>query len=141
MRVADDHGVSRGRVPRAATPPRSTAAARDRVRAEREAAAVAARHGRRIEAVDADLATAEDCAQLVAAVERRFGGCDILINNAGSGTNETILEAPDEKWQRYWELHVMAAVRLARGLAPMMQARGGGVILSNASICATQPLW
>jgi NAD(P)-dependent dehydrogenase (short-subunit alcohol dehydrogenase family) len=35
----------------------------------------------------------------------------------------------------------MAAVRLARGLAPMMQARGGGVILSNASICATQPLW
>lgn len=72
---------------------------------------------------------------------RRFGGCDILINDAGSGTNETILEAPDEKWQNYWELHVMAAVRLARGLAPMIKARGGGVILSNASICATQPLW
>ena len=35
----------------------------------------------------------------------------------------------------------MAAVRLARGLVPMMQARGGGVILNNASICAAQPLW
>ncbi len=35
----------------------------------------------------------------------------------------------------------MAAVRLARGLAPMMRARGGGVILNNASICAAQPLW
>ena len=35
----------------------------------------------------------------------------------------------------------MAAVRLARGLAPMMQVRGGGAILNNASICATQPLW
>ena len=43
---------------------------------------------------------------------RAFGGCDILINNAGSGSNETILEAPDEKWQHYWDLHVMAAVRL-----------------------------
>ena len=51
------------------------------------------------------------------------------------------MEAPDEKWQSYWELHVMAAVRLARGLVPAMQRRGGGVILHNASICAVQPLW
>ena len=35
----------------------------------------------------------------------------------------------------------MAAVRLARGLVPAMKRRGGGVILNNASICATQPLW
>jgi NAD(P)-dependent dehydrogenase (short-subunit alcohol dehydrogenase family) len=35
----------------------------------------------------------------------------------------------------------MAAVRLARGLVPSMIRRGGGVILNNASICATQPLW
>ncbi len=51
------------------------------------------------------------------------------------------MEAADDKWQAYWELHVMAAVRLARGLAPLMKARGGGVILHNASICAVQPLW
>jgi NAD(P)-dependent dehydrogenase (short-subunit alcohol dehydrogenase family) len=63
------------------------------------------------------------------------------VNNAGTGSNETILEAPDEKWQAYWDLHVMAAVRLARGMVPMMAARGGGAILNNASICAVQPLW
>ena len=57
-----------------------------------------------------------------AVVEREFGGCDILINNAGTGSNETILEAPDDKWQFYWDLHVMAAVRLARALAPGMRA-------------------
>ena len=51
------------------------------------------------------------------------------------------MEAPDEKWQSYWDLHVMAAVRLARGLVPGMRKRGGGVILHNASICAAQPLW
>ena len=72
---------------------------------------------------------------------RSFGGADILINNAGSGSNETIIEATDEKWQHYWELHVMAAVRLARGIVPFMRERGGGVVLHNASICATQPLW
>jgi NAD(P)-dependent dehydrogenase (short-subunit alcohol dehydrogenase family) len=77
---------------------------------------------------------------LADAVTTEYGGADILINNAGTGSEETILTAPDERWQFYWELHVMAAVRLARSLAPGMKARGGGVILHNASICAIQPL-
>lgn len=88
----------------------------------------------------ADVANAEGAAALIEAAERA-GGVDILINNAGTGSNETIMEAPDEKWNQYWELHVMAAVRLSRGLVPQMQARGGGIILNNASICAVQPLW
>jgi NAD(P)-dependent dehydrogenase (short-subunit alcohol dehydrogenase family) len=50
------------------------------------------------------------------------------------------MEAPDEKWLHFWDLHVMAAVRLSRSLVPLMKKRGGGVILNTASICATQPL-
>ena len=95
----------------------------------------------RAEGVSCDVATREGTDALIGAVEKAFGGADILINNAGAGSNETVMEAPDEKWQAYWDLHVMAAVRLARGLAPMMKKRGGGVILHNASICAAQPLW
>ena len=108
---------------------------------QEEARRVAERHGVRTVPVACDVATAEGTAALVAAAEKAFGGADILINNAGTGSNETIMEAPDEKWQHYWELHVMAAVRLARGFVPGMRKRGGGVILHNASICATQPLW
>src|SRR5688500_14345978 len=116
-------------------------AARQADRLEAEAKALAARHGVRTLAVACDVATSEGTDALVDAAEREFGGADILINNAGTGSNETILEAPDEKWQAYWDLHVMAAVRLARGLVPGMKRRGGGVILHNASICAVQPLW
>lgn len=90
--------------------------------------------------VQADVGKAEDIATFVAALEREFGGADILVNNAGTGSEETILSASDERWQHYWDLHVMAAVRLSRSLAPLMRARGGGVILNNASICAKQPL-
>jgi NAD(P)-dependent dehydrogenase (short-subunit alcohol dehydrogenase family) len=90
--------------------------------------------------VPADVTQPDDLSRLVQGVEERFGGADILINNAGIGTDETILEAPDEKWQYVWDLHVMAAVRLARGLVPGMRRRGSGVILHNASICARQPL-
>ncbi len=115
--------------------------ARQADRLQQAAADVAARHGVRVTPVVCDVATASGCSMLVSAAERDFGGADILINNAGSGSNETIMEAPDDKWQHYWELHVMAAVRLARGIVPQMRRRGGGVVLHNASICAVQPLW
>ncbi len=110
----------------------------DRLEAAREEVAAL---GGRVLAVNCDVATASGCDALVAATAKEFGGADILVNNAGTGSNETIMEAPDAKWQAYWDLHVMAAIRLARGFVPLMKARGGGVILNNASICATQPLW
>lgn len=116
-------------------------AARGEDRLKEEARRLARSYGVRTLAVACDVATAEGCDALVAATQKRFEGADILINNAGTGSNETIQEAPDEKWNAYWELHVMAAVRLARGLVPGMKKRGGGVILHNASICAAQPLW
>jgi NAD(P)-dependent dehydrogenase (short-subunit alcohol dehydrogenase family) len=115
-------------------------AARGKERLEAEAASIARKHGVNAVAVAADVATVEGTQAVIAAAAGK-GGADILINNAGTGSNETVMEAPDEKWQAYWDLHVMAAVRLARGIAPQMKKRGGGVILHNASICAVQPLW
>jgi len=116
-------------------------AARDAARLQEAARQIAASRGVRAEGVACDVATAEGTGALIDATERLFGGADILINNAGTGSNETIMEAPDEKWQHYWDLHVMAAVRLSRGLVPSMRRRGGGAVLHNASICAVQPLW
>jgi NAD(P)-dependent dehydrogenase (short-subunit alcohol dehydrogenase family) len=51
------------------------------------------------------------------------------------------MEATDEKWQYYWDLHVMAAIRMSRAVIPSMRQRNGGVIINTASICAKQPLW
>ncbi len=115
-------------------------AARRGERLSAEATRVGNAFGVKALSVSCDVATAEGCRELVDAAEA-FGGADILVNNAGTGSNETVMAAPDEKWQAYWDLHVMAAVRLARALAPGMRERGGGVILHNASICAVQPLW
>lgn len=117
-----------------------TLCARDAARLNEAAAEIRDAHDVDVLGVQADVTVAGDIERLIEEVERTFGGADILINNAGTGSNETILEAPDERWQYYWDLHVMAAARLSRGLAPLMQARGGGVILNNASICARQPL-
>lgn len=115
--------------------------ARNEERVVNKTREISDKYGVKAIGVRADVSKAEDIARFVATVEKEMGGADILINNAGTGSNETIMEAPDEKWQFYWDLHVMAAVRLSRGLVPFMRQRGGGVILNNASICATQPLW
>jgi NAD(P)-dependent dehydrogenase (short-subunit alcohol dehydrogenase family) len=116
-------------------------AARGAERVQAEGARISTKYGVRAIGIESDVAKPEGVEKIVQAASQEFGGADILINNAGTGSNETIMEASDEKWQYYWDLHVMAAVRLARGLVPSMRKRGGGVILHNASICAAQPLW
>jgi NAD(P)-dependent dehydrogenase (short-subunit alcohol dehydrogenase family) len=116
-------------------------AARQEELLKKEARRIGREYGVKTLAVACDVATAAGCDALVAATRKKFKGVDILINNAGTGSNETIMESADDKWQYYWDLHVMAAVRLARGLCPTMKQRGGGVVLNNGSICAVQPLW
>jgi NAD(P)-dependent dehydrogenase (short-subunit alcohol dehydrogenase family) len=114
--------------------------ARDGKRVIREANRIQEQYDVRTLGVATDVTKPDEIENFVSQVREDFGGVDILINNAGTGSNEKIMTAPDEKWQYYWDLHLMAAVRLSRGLVPMMRQRGGGVIINNASICAKQPL-
>ena len=115
--------------------------ARDRERLFEVSVDIEQEYGVTVTGIKADVSQEKDIINLVDQVKQLHRGIDILINNAGVGSNETIMEALDEKWQYYWELHVMAAVRLSRALIPLMRNNGGGVILNNSSICAKQPLY
>src|SRR2546426_716044 len=107
--------------------------ARDRARAEREADEIAASHRVKAVAIAADVSKAGEIERSCARVADVFDGIDILINNAGTGSSEKIMEAGDDRWQYYWDLHVMAAIRLSRALVPLMRKRGG-VAKENAPI-------
>jgi len=97
-------------------------------------------YGIKVIGISADLTEVDEINQAVSIIKNETEKIDILINNAGTGSNETIMEANDEKWNYYWNLHVMAIVRLSRALVPLMKKNGGGVILNTSSICAKQPL-
>jgi 3-oxoacyl-[acyl-carrier protein] reductase len=75
--------------------------ARKEDRVLEEAKRVADTFGVEAEGVPADVATAAGCNAVIAAAAR-LGGADILINNAGTGSNEKIADAPDDKWQCGW---------------------------------------
>ncbi len=80
----------------------------------------------------ADVAVETDMVAAVEAVEARFGPIDLLVCNAGVGTNQG-LAAPTEAWQHLWDVNVMAHVFALRAVLPGMVARGGGYVLTTAS--------
>ncbi len=114
--------------------------ARTAVAVAEAAQAIADMHGVTAVPIASDVSTAAGCQAIIDAAAE-LGGADIFVSNAGTGSNETVANASDQKWTDYWNLHLMAAVRLSRGLADQMEEKGGGAMLMNASICAVQPLW
>jgi NAD(P)-dependent dehydrogenase (short-subunit alcohol dehydrogenase family) len=90
-----------------------------------------------------DLSTAEGVAELVNAVEKRWGSVDILINNLGGSTAPVggFAVLDDAVWFNELNLNFMSAVRLDRALVPRMLANGAGVVLHVSSIQRILPLW
>jgi NAD(P)-dependent dehydrogenase (short-subunit alcohol dehydrogenase family) len=77
-----------------------------------------------------------DEAQVVALVrqtEQRHGPIDLFCSNAGAGGQGVLIDAPNEVWQKQWQLHVMAHLYAARAVLPSMLERGSGYLLNTAS--------
>ena len=113
--------------------------ARNKERLEKEGDRIAKAFAVKVDCHAADMSQSNQVEEMIQRIKNDHASLDIFISNAGQGTEEKIATAPDERWQYYWELHVMASVRLSRGLLPLMKTQGG-VILINSSICARQPL-
>ncbi|BCP12409.1 oxidoreductase [Mycobacterium paraintracellulare] len=83
-------------------------------------------------AIACDVSDMDAVDALVANVEKRLGGIDILINNAGRSIRRPLAESL-ERWhdvERTIVLNYYAPLRLIRGLAPGMIERGDGHIIN-----------
>jgi NAD(P)-dependent dehydrogenase (short-subunit alcohol dehydrogenase family) len=86
-------------------------------------------------AVATDVTREADVRELVRRTVEGQGRVDIYCSNAGvafAGGEE----APDEAWQRSWDVHVMAHVYAARAVLPEMLERGEGYLVGTASAAA-----
>ncbi|MGI5484460.1 SDR family NAD(P)-dependent oxidoreductase [Streptomyces lavendofoliae] len=79
--------------------------------------------------VAADVASEEGAALAV----ELLPDVDVLVNNLGIFESRPALEITDEEWRRYFEVNVLAAVRLTRAYLPGMTARGWGRVQYIAS--------
>lgn len=77
---------------------------------------------------------------LAAQAVNRFGGIDILVNNAATNPHfGPLLEAEESQWDKTLDVNVKGYMRLIRACVPSMRARGGGKIVNVASIAGLHP--
>lgn len=80
-------------------------------------------------AVAADVTTVDGFESAIAALP----DADILVNNLGIFESRPALEIDDDEWRRFFEVNVLAAVRLIRHYLPQLTDRGWGRVVNIAS--------
>jgi NAD(P)-dependent dehydrogenase (short-subunit alcohol dehydrogenase family) len=101
--------------------------------ADAEARLASAEPGADIMAMAVDVSRAEQVSELEAAVRKRFGGTDILMNNAGIQPGSTMF-GPLQNWQRVLGVNLWGVIHGSQAFAPGMIARGRpGLIINTGS--------
>ena len=101
--------------------------------AKAEVAAVAAA-GARVGYHGADMSQPAQIEAMVQACQAEFGGCDILINNAGIQHVAPVDEFPLERWDAIIAINLSSVFHATRAALPGMKARGWGRIINVASV-------
>lgn len=101
-----------------------------------EAAAALASEGHDVVGIHADVTSDESVDSLVQTVMGRYGGIDVLVNNAAISAE--LRPAPFEKsdveqWRRIFDVNVFGVFRLCRAISPHMRAAKSGCIINVAS--------
>lgn len=84
--------------------------------------------------VETDVSNDNAVAHLITKTVERFGGLDILINNAGVDITGTVTTTEPHRWQRVLDVNLSSVYRVSREAIPHMIARGGGAIVNIASV-------
>ncbi|WP_369199666.1 SDR family NAD(P)-dependent oxidoreductase [Streptomyces sp. PU-14G] len=92
-----------------------------------------AERGGRAEALACDVADTERVPGVVEEVAGRFGGVDILVNNAYSGAYGPLLAMSGADFRRGFDSGPFAAFAFMKACHPHMRRRGGGVVVNLVS--------
>ncbi|GAA0452114.1 SDR family NAD(P)-dependent oxidoreductase [Streptomyces olivaceiscleroticus] len=91
-------------------------------------------HGDRVLVLPLDVTDTRQIRDAVHAAEERFGGIDVLVNNAGRGWYGSVEGTADTDVRRSFELNFFSVTELLRAVLPGMRARGTGWIINMSSV-------
>ncbi len=96
--------------------------------------------GDRIFPFPLDVTDAAQRAEALAAVRKRWGRIDVLVNNAGWASFGSVLNVPLEHAERMVRLNLLAPIAMIQAVLPEMIARGSGQIINISSVVGNQPI-
>lgn len=108
---------------------------RDQARGQKAAARLI-EEGFHSEFVEADVRSEADCLRMAADAVAKFGGIDILINNVGIAIRKSPEDLSLDEWNQVMATNLTSAFLCSRASYPSMKERGGGKIVSIASVLA-----
>lgn len=88
----------------------------------------------RLHAVKADVRRPDDAQRLVDEAVARFGGLDVLVNNAGIGKFAHVADMSLDDWHAIIDTNLNGVFYCTRAALPVMRARGGGFIVNISSL-------
>lgn len=77
-----------------------------------------------------DITNADAAASVVAAIDKQFGGIDVLVNVAGGFVWQTLQDVGPDIWARMFRLNVATAVTMTKAALPSLLARPGARIIN-----------
>ncbi|MBE5996049.1 MAG: SDR family NAD(P)-dependent oxidoreductase [Lachnospiraceae bacterium] len=89
-------------------------------------------------AVSLDTSERESIENAISAIEERFGGVDVLINNAGHGYRAAVEEGEDADIRELFDTNVLGPVYLMQKVLPGMREKHEGAIVNVTSIAAVR---
>ena len=87
----------------------------------------------------ADVTVPGDISNFIDAASEALGGIDVLVNNVGGSSGREFIESSDSDWLETFDLNLFHAVRSTRAALPHFQKRGGGSVVTIASISGWKP--
>jgi len=87
--------------------------------------------------VTADVSSLDDVRRFIAAALARFGGIDILVNNAAIRTYAPVMDLDPVEWDRMLAVNLTGAFYCSHEVLPILKRRGGGDIVNISSLSST----
>jgi 3-oxoacyl-[acyl-carrier protein] reductase len=90
--------------------------------------------GDSVHTVRSDVREPGDAQRLVEETIKRFGGVDVLVNNAGVGLFASVADMSIDQWRQVMQTNLDGVFFCTRAVLPEMRRRGGGFILNISSL-------